>query len=657
MRRKPRNDRNQAWKNFIEEGYVDPIVVSPEVADSWGRSVSAGVHPFETEVPVLTESELKYRREKHHDLLEIAIPLMEDLHRLNSGAGFVIILSDIDGYIIHMVGDTDFEEARRLSLISGANWHENMIGTNAIGTAIASSEPVKIDAAQHYLRRNHMLTCAAAPIFNPQGELIAVLDASGHTLKSNPHTLGMVVAAARAIEDQLLLRNARDQLVVAYKRVTTAMESAPEGMIALDEKGVITQINHMAARLLGLNPSKCIGRTADDIIRSSGVRFIDWKKYQYPVEKLITTKLVEEAPPATFVVRTVVDNRGSFKGAVATIRNVIGSVDTKLQRKESDLFTFADILGQSRSMIEAKHLARVTAETNSTVLLLGETGTGKELFAQAIHRASDRAKDPFVVINCGALPENLVESELFGYEEGAFTGAVKGGKPGKFEQADQGTIFLDEIGEMPMNLQVDLLRVLESKQVTRVGGTKPIPVDVRVVAATNRNLRQEVEAGNFRADLFYRLNVISVHIPSLREREGDIPELANHFLTLIGFQHGKKLSGFESDAMALMERYSWPGNVRELRNVIERMVILARGSVITVQDLPEEIVNTRGEIMDSSPDTSDEKPTLLLRDVERMTIIEALEVCEGNISEAARQLGIGRNTLYRKMKEYEIGEW
>ena len=201
-------------------------------------------------------------------------------------------------------------------------------------------------------------------------------------------------------------------------------------------------------------------------------------------------------------------------------------------------------------MIEAKHLA-VTAETNSTVLLLGETGTGKELFAQAIHRASDRAKDPFVVINCGALPENLVESELFGYEEGAFTGAVKGGKPGKFEQADQGTIFLDEIGEMPMNLQVDLLRVLESKQVTRVGGTKPIPVDVRVVAATNRNLRQEGEAGYFRADLFYRLNVISVHIPSLRER-GEIPRTGQPFLTLIGFQHGKKLSGFESDAMALM---------------------------------------------------------------------------------------------------------
>jgi len=290
----------------------------------------------------------------------------------------------------------------------------------------------------------------------------------------------------------------------------------------------------------------------------------------------------------------------------------------------------------------------MAASSDSNVLLLGESGVGKEMFAQSIHNASSRSREPFFAINCAALPRELVSSELFGYEEGAFTGARKGGNPGKFELADQGTIFLDEIGEMPLDLQGTLLRVLEEGTIIRLGGREVIPVNVRIIAATNKNLPEEVRRGNFRLDLYYRLGVINIKIPSLRERKGDIPLMVDHFIRIIGPKLGKKINHIEDAAMDIMLNYDWPGNVRELNNVLERAINMTTGDVLTAEVLPPEIRKPGPDFMPLW-EKGFSKDSL-----EEQLIRNYLHKFQGNKSRVARELGISRSSLYRKLEKYSI---
>ncbi|MGQ9532489.1 MAG: sigma-54 interaction domain-containing protein, partial [Desulfotomaculales bacterium] len=305
-------------------------------------------------------------------------------------------------------------------------------------------------------------------------------------------------------------------------------------------------------------------------------------------------------------------------------------------------FTFRDLVGASPSFRAAVEHARLAVRSEAAVLLEGESGAGKELFAQAIHNEGGRARGPFVAVNCGAIPRELIASELFGYVEGAFTGAARGGRPGKFELADGGTLFLDEIGEMPLDMQVVLLRVLQEKKVVRVGGTQMVPVDVRIIAATNKSLLREVEKGNFRRDLFYRLNIFHIKIPPLRERPGDVTLLARYFLAK-RIPAGRKLS-FHPRTLKVLESYAWPGNVRELENLIERLVHTVKEGTILPEHLPPEIRGSAREAR-SQPD---------LATVERQEVLRALGLCAGNVKQAAASLGIARSTLYRKLRAYEI---
>lgn len=307
-------------------------------------------------------------------------------------------------------------------------------------------------------------------------------------------------------------------------------------------------------------------------------------------------------------------------------------------------------------------MASLAAHSMSTVLLQGESGTGKEVFAQAIHNRSARRKGPFVAVNCGAIPRELIASELFGYSEGAFTGAKRGGRPGKFELASGGTLFLDEIGDMPLEQQVALLRVLQEKKITRIGGDKMIPVDIRVICATNRDLKQEVEQGRFRKDLYYRINVITINLPPLRKRREDIPLLVEHFLKKISRDWGMQVDRVEPEVMTYLTRYNWPGNVRELQNVLERMISMADGPVIGLDLLPLEIY-TNGSGDDQDPLSLPRVNRLfrerqhkkqLLAEKESQEIIALLAKHGGNVSRVARDLGVSRNTLYRKMKQYNI---
>ena len=329
--------------------------------------------------------------------------------------------------------------------------------------------------------------------------------------------------------------------------------------------------------------------------------------------------------------------------------------DNRRLRLELDKrFGFDSLIGNSKSMLDVFETTRQVAVARSTVLITGESGTGKELIAHAIHRLSPRAEQPFVVVHCAALNENLLESELFGHERGAFTSAVER-TAGRFEKADGGSLFLDEIGEISASTQVKLLRVLETRTFERVGGSEPLEADVRLIAATNRDLRRLVDEGRFREDLYYRLNVVNIHIPPLRERSEDIPLLLNHYLAISATENGKALTGFTSEALKVLCAYAWPGNVRELRNAVERMVVMARGSALTLKDVPADIRNGV-DLALHTPGEAVGEPSLDIDANERNLIVRALKETRGNRSAAAKVLDISRRTLHRKLHVYGLEE-
>ncbi len=342
----------------------------------------------------------------------------------------------------------------------------------------------------------------------------------------------------------------------------------------------------------------------------------------------------------------ILDEKGGIIGVVDTFREIkrVHKMINQMVGAQAT-FTFRDFIGNSSRLRETLMMAKISANSSSTILIQGESGTGKEVLAQAIHNASDHGNGPFVAVNCAAIPRELIESELFGYEEGAFTGARRGGRPGKFELASGGTIFLDEIGDMPLDMQVKLLRVTQERRVVRVGGQHYIDVDVRIMAATNRDLSKAVADGSFRADLYYRLNVLPILIPPLHQRPEDIPLLAAHILRKLSQKVKRKTIEITPEAMRVLANYSWPGNVRELENVLERCIHFLEGDLLKLTDLPASVY---GETKPHKPVTD----TRSLVEVERQMVVEALQLAGGNVSRAARQLGVSRTTLYNKLRKY-----
>ncbi|MCR4419801.1 MAG: sigma 54-interacting transcriptional regulator [Clostridia bacterium] len=443
----------------------------------------------------------------------------------------------------------------------------------------------------------------------------------------------------------------------------TILDSASEGILAVDQQGRVSLCNPVAAQLLGLDPREVLGQPVAEVAATNPSL-----AQVYGDASAVNGELCRFGDLSIVVNRVPMTLGEENIGLVLTLQDVtrIIQLEAKIRRElyHKGLvtrFNFRDIIGRSEALKEAVEKAKRYALTDSTVLLYGETGTGKELFAQSIHAHSRRKNGPFVAVNCAALPENLLESELFGYEEGAFTGARKGGKPGLFELAHTGTIFLDEIGEMPSPLQARLLRVLQEKEVMRLGGSRVIPVNVRVIAATNKNLRQAVQDGAFRADLFFRLNILSLKIPSLRERKEDIPLLVEHFIRRYSQEHRLLVRRPEEILIKRLESYEWPGNVRELENFIERYCVLAAGAEDADQvfeELFEELVRKSPSEVPSA--LSDEEGSRLvirlgtLEDMEKQILRLAHSRWGVNRTELAERLGISRTTLWKKLKE--LGE-
>jgi sigma-54 dependent transcriptional regulator, acetoin dehydrogenase operon transcriptional activator AcoR len=639
----------QFWNDFVRRGNAETPPVRNAILESWKRCRNAGVEFDGGKCrDFISDRDLGGRKGL---LREISEPIMETLHQCVRGSGFVIVLVDTDGYILASLGDlVSLRQAEKLNFGPGANWSEHSVGTNAIGTALTIGTPIEVSGSEHYCETHHLWTCAAAPIRDPKGDVVGCLDMSGPREKAHFYSLGITVAAVRAIEERLRLEQSHKFYVSVSKHLATIFNSVSEGLITIDNKGVITGINAPAAKLLMLHPRDLVGRSIDDVVRMDRKLkdFVHGGR-EYSEEELLLKS------QSTYIrcvgsANSIITEDGSKLGAVFTFTKARQTSSQAGARGGSDSrFMFKDIIGESLTMRETLEKAKKVAKSPSTVLILGESGTGKELFAQAIHNASDRKDAHFVSVNCGAIPAELIQSELFGYAEGAFTGAKRGGRLGKLELANGGSIFLDEIGDMPLEMQVNLLRVLEGKAIVRVGDNKVIPVNVRIIAATNRSLYDEVSKGRFREDLFYRLNVVAITIPPLRDRKGDIRLLTDHYIESISRKVGKNVESVEPAIYGILEAYHWPGNVRELANAIEYAINLLQGDELKPSHLPphlekKQAVRTMANDIEIMP----------LALVEKKAIEDALVHFGGNITKVSYALGIGRNTLYDKMKKYGI---
>ena len=660
----------QAWLAFKNDGPagVNPGDVRKEIVESWLRCRHADV-PADREYihASLDAAGMQMMLQQNKRLIAVAKPFMQNLYKIVAGSGFVVALTDTRGYIMEIFGDQDtLTNPMTASFFCGADWSESAAGTNAIGTALILQRPIQVSGSEHYCRMHHCLTCSAAPVLDVSGRLLGVLDVSGEATAAHLHTLGMVVAAAEAIMAQLDIREKNNVLSVVNKRLTNIFNTMSDGVIMIDESGVISEMNPVAMNILGTDSAVRVGMPVETAF---GDRYQCIKKMLKKKESFVDTELIlnigKEMCHFLASGTPVTDEKGADSGGVIVLRS-IQQVQRLVNRFSGHYSTlqFSDIVGESRSILEAIRIAALAAGSMSNVLLQGESGTGKEIFAQAIHNRSERAGGPFIAVNCGAIPRELIGSELFGYGEGAFTGAKRGGKPGKFELAGGGTLFLDEIGDMPLEQQVALLRVLQERKVLRIGCDKEIPIDVRVICATNKNLFMEVEKGTFRKDLYYRLNVISITIPPLRQRSEDIALLFRYFLEKLD----KHMRGFmvEPAVIEQITRYDWPGNVRELQNVVERIVSLTEGRQVALENLPREIREWKpaesqktacglaiGNENASAPILGRQRKTWLAEE-ERQEILALLSDYRGNVSLTARSMGISRNTLYRKMKQYAI---
>ncbi len=646
----------KAWELYLEKEVVDSRLVRAAVANSWQRCRDLNVNPLHNADP--NNDGARYLEERLYEkeqLIRVARPFMKDLYCFFSGSEFQVVLTDENGYLLEVVGDKGIvSRTREVHLCPGASWSEEKKGTNAIGTALVEKAPVQIYAWEHFCEENQFLTCAAAPIADPEGRIIGCIDLSGDCREANPHTM---VAAVRAIENQLRLEQATHKLFAASRYSSALMHGINDGLVAIDRNGIVTDINPRGGEILGVSPSSAKGRSLAVVCPGNAPMLYVLKSGKdYENQEIVINNLGKRIRSSASPLR---GEDGGIVGAVAFFQEIKDRNAKQSQVVYCHRHSFDDIAGESPGIKAAKDWAILASACTSTVLILGESGTGKELFANAIHNTSSRAHGPFIAINCAAIPESLIESELFGYVDGSFTGAKKGGQPGKFEMANGGSIFLDEIGEMSLNVQAKLLRVLQERKVSRIGSSQETEVDIRIIAATHRDLIKDVEAGRFREDLYYRLAVLEVKVPPLRERPEDIPPLVRCLVTKICERLDRSAVDIDSECLRSMSSYPWPGNVRAMENVLERALVrMGDARVLKMEHLGLPPVSAlpivNPDLNVPTPKDNASMAVRSLRDIERDAIAEALSACCGNIKKTASRLGIARNTLYRKMEDYDL---
>ncbi len=642
----------QARQLFFDEGTLPDGLIDPVILRSWERCRRFGLGEGNTipAVEAMDRIALKTEQDRNRFLLAQGRPIMEHVFEQIRESGSMVILADANGLLLETVGDADFvSRADRVALSAGASWDENQRGTNAIGTALSEEGSVAILGGEHYLEHNGFLTCCASPIFGPDGRLIGVLDISGDYRSHQHHTMGLVRMSSAIVERRLFESiHSRDILVCFHTRADY-LGSPKEGIAAVSPDGQVLAMNRNGTDLLGIRQVDAVRRDFSMVFESNLSALIDRLRHMpqgsYEINvngKSLHVQLRGQLPPLAVAGR-VYDEPATIRAprrpeAAAPSGPTLDTLNTGDARLQAAIERARRMLGK-----------------DIPILIQGESGAGKEMFAKGFHNSGPRGTGPFVALNCASIPETLIESELFGYQGGAFTGARKEGAPGKIQQAHGGTLFLDEIGDMPLNLQARLLRVLQERSVTPLGSTRAIQVDISLVCATHRKLREEVARGAFREDLYYRLNGMSVTMPALRERT-DIRALVAKIAASETTSRGLQVR-FSEKAQHAIENYAWPGNIRQLFNVIRVAIALLDDdeSLITESHLPEELFET---IVATAPGATHEFDPWAAAPLEgansmdaisRQAAMRALEAAGGNISSAARQLGISRNTLYRKL--------
>ncbi len=640
-----------------------PAQIERPVAYSWLRC--ANEHRIRPDKPidpsVLERTHLRERQQRLEDLVSIARAEMDSLYEQIAGSGYALLLTDAEGIILsERVDPTIREDFHHAGLLTGANWSEAHEGTNGIGTCITERRPITIHLNEHFMSRHIGLTCSAAPIRDPRGDLVAVLDAScvscNDSKASRMHTVALVNLSARLIEKCLFLRRNREHRVLRFHSRPEFVNLLHDGALAIGGDGRVVAADEMAVVLLAAESrAQLIGQPV-------------WELFDIS-ETELAESMHAGSRQTILPIRDLAHGRryyGALQGAHREQvrpnrrpRDVITIEPNAPAEPKS--YSLAELSGSDPTMLRNLRCAQRIADSRVSVLIHGPTGSGKEAFARALHNASARADHNFVAVNCAAIPESLIESELFGYKAGAFTGARREGMRGRIQQASGGTLFLDEIGDMPLQLQTRLLRVLEEQEVTPLGGELPVRVDLRVISASHRNVRDMVADGRFREDLYYRLNGITMGLPALSER-ADLDELIRRMLaeeTASG-----RPAGIEMHAFELLTRHNWPGNLRELRNVIRTALAIAEGGVIRAVDLPLDLrVPGRGMLTPTLPQTGALSGTSTangatagnpLVAAERTALLQAIQSNRWNMTNTAQQLGMSRNTLYRKLKQHGI---
>lgn len=646
---------SKAWEKFLSGEELPSGAVRRLIEDSWRRSSDSGANPAHRAAPLAVKGDGLYSlQSRYAEVIAAARPVLEQAREFLMETGTAMVLTDPAGIVLAIEGDASIKDyGQGIHLSPGGKWDETFLGTNAVGTALATGGPVQIRAHEHFCEEIQRWTCSANVIRDPiDGSILGVLDVSGLNGGHHTHCLALAVSGTDRIESRLVVMEMEKRARLLDFAGSNSNRWANNGIVVFDRRGRLVRANDDAGRYLsglGMDLKACqtmdMG-AANDGTPGTFAQLPKWveKDWIEPVvernERLGTLLVI---PMPTVKSKKTSHFSGGGEGA------------------ELNKGPMSAIIGTSDVLMKVKKRALQLAKLSVPVLLLGPTGAGKEVFARSLHEAGANASGAFVPLNCGGMTRDLLASELFGYVEGAFTGARRGGQIGKFEAADGGTLFLDEIGEMPMELQPHFLRVLEEGVVYRLGENKPRPVNVRLIAATNRDLRAEVAEGNFRMDLFYRLAVTVLHLPGLAERQEDIAALAAHFAEATAKRYGVSVKYPPRDVLDALQAYPWPGNVRELRNVIESMVLLAEGDVLTLADLPAEVAARRGEIL-PMPIKSGEGAVGggsgggrgKLADCERNAIVEAIRAEAGNLTKAADRLDIAKSTLYEKMKRHGL---
>ena len=606
-------DVAQARRTFFDFGGAPVGQVPNAILQSWRRCRSLGL-AADRRPPIEPVDALRLRdmRERHEQLWRLARAEVEMLASDAASTGSIVILTDADGWILDAEGSAGFlDKAGRVALMPGACWHESQVGTNAIGTAIAEGRAVEVRGGEHYAAAHRILNCSASPIFDPYGQVVGVMDISGDASVAQVHALGLAQLAVANIEHRYFDDGLPDCELLRVHRNRALLGSAREGLLAF-RNGRLVAANRAGLDLFGLDRGE-LGRTSYESLFADAL-----------------SKLRDDG--------VLLDRHG---------RVLFGHVDapTRARRaRQPAAITVSAASDADAPIFDAAQdaeLARAqrVLDAGIPVLVQGETGCGKDVFARELHRRSARAGKPFVAVNCAALPEGLIEAELFGYESGAFTGARKQGSPGLLRQADGGVLFLDEIGDMPLALQPRLLRVLQERELSPLGGGKPVKLDFALVCATHRQLEDAIGEGRFRADLYYRISHHMVRLPALRERENR-GALVETLWRRIGGD--RRLSTEALDALA---GYDWPGNTRQLVACLRTLAALSdAGSTLGVDALPAYLQQPRVR-----PVASLAAQDVPLGTLEETAMRAAVEACGGNIARAARKLGISRSTLYRRL--------